>query len=168
MWHLSMSMCPDSFQSQLSVQNDDEPYLCLRCPLDSSPGLSPSFLPKHIVYESSKLDHSRHTSPRSSLHRKQLTCSPSGSGGQGCSKTFRGPVQNKATKDMFQKYSDNFTTKKPFTPRILKSNQSSTLGNYRYYRGPRRRLPPDCSDSNVMHHGNNDTRLFFFLFFLGD
>ncbi|XP_019953430.2 spermatogenesis-associated protein 7 [Paralichthys olivaceus] len=153
-----------SAQSTLSVQYDDNPYLCSRSSMVSSPRFNTSFHAKEIVYQSCKWDLSRHArpasefkfrSPESTLHRKQSACSLAASGGQSCYKTFQDPVQKTYGGDLLQKHSQHFTQDKPFTPKTLKSEKSSYLEKYRYYRAPRRKLTQDCTSSKPMRQETN-------------
>uniref|UniRef100_A0A8D3BA02 Spermatosis associated 7 n=1 Tax=Scophthalmus maximus TaxID=52904 RepID=A0A8D3BA02_SCOMX len=145
-----------SAQSTISVQYDDNPYLCSRSSIVSSPRFSTSFHAKEIVYQSRRLDHPHHArpasgfnscSPESALHRKQ-SCSLAASGDQGRYKTFQDPAQKTYSGDLLQKHSQHFTQDKPFTPKTLKSDKSSYLAKYRYYREPRKKPTQDCTSSN--------------------
>ncbi|XP_040916805.1 spermatogenesis-associated protein 7 homolog isoform X2 [Toxotes jaculatrix] len=166
----SRASCSSS-QSRLSVQYDDSPYLCSRSSLVSSPRFSTSFHAKEIVYQSHKPDHSHHIRPaseikyqssESALHRKQSACSLAASGDQSCYKTFQDPVQKTYSGDLLQKHSQHFTQDKPFTPKTLKSDKSSYLAKYRYYRAPRGKPTQDSTNSNLMrqetYHGRTKTK----------
>ncbi|XP_034431560.1 spermatogenesis-associated protein 7 homolog isoform X1 [Hippoglossus hippoglossus] len=153
-----------SSQSTLSVQYDDNLYLCSRSSMVSSPRFNTSFHAKEIVYQSCKRDLSHHTrsasefkfhSPESALHRKHSACSLAASGGQSCYKTFQDPIQKTYSGDILQKHSQHFTQEKPFTPKTLKSEKSSYLEKYRYYRAPRRKITQDSTSSKLMRQETN-------------
>lgn len=151
------------------MQYDDSPYLCSRSSMVSSPRFNTSFHAKDIVYPSRKVgsqNQSHHTrtaseikyrSPEATSHRRQSACSLAASGDQSCYKTFQDPVQKTYSGDLLQKHSQHFTQDKPFTPKTLKSDTSSYLSKYRYYRAPRRKPTPDCTKSRLMrqetYHG---------------
>ncbi|XP_069563237.1 spermatogenesis-associated protein 7 homolog [Brachyistius frenatus] len=159
-----------SSQSRLSVQYDDSPYLCSRSSMLSSPRFSTTFNAKEIVYPSYKggSHHARPASERkyrsseAALQRKQSACSLLASGEQGCYKTFQDPVQKTYSGDLLQKHSQHFTDDKPFTPKTLKSDKSSYLSKYRYYRAPQRKPTQDCSYSRLMrqetYHGSTKNK----------
>ena len=155
-----------AFQSRLSVQYDDSPFLCSRSSMVSSPRFSTSFHAKEIVYPSCKAGSQNHTrsaselkyrSPEATSHRKLSVCSLAASGNQNCYKTFQDPVQKTYSGDLLQKHSQHFTQDKPFMPKTLKSDKSSYLSKYRYYRAPRRNPSQDCTNSRLMrqetYHG---------------
>lgn len=135
----------------------------------SSPRFCTSFHAKEIVYPSFKAgpqNHSHHLrstsefkyrSPGATSTRKLSACSIEASGDQSCYKTFQDPVQKTYSGDLLQKHSQHFTHDKPFTPKTLKSDKSSYLSKYRYYRAPRRNLTQDCTNSRLMrqetYHG---------------
>ncbi|KAK2825913.1 hypothetical protein Q5P01_020127 [Channa striata] len=147
--------------SRLSVPYDDSPFLSSRCSMVSSPRLSTSFHPKEIVYSSCKVhsqNHSHHNRPTSqikyrssedALHRKQSASSLEASGDQICYKTFQDPWQKTYSGDLLQKHSQHFTEDKPFTPKTLKSDKSSYLLKYRFYRAPQKKPTQDCSNSRL-------------------
>lgn len=151
------------------MQYDDSPYLCSRSSMVSSPRFGTSFHTKEIVYPLSKVGSQNHfhharpaserkyQSPKSSLHRKQSTCSLGASGEQSGFKTFQDPSQKTYGGDLLQKHSQNFTQDKPFTPKTLKSDKSSYLSKYRYYRSPQRKNTQDSTRSGLMrqetYHG---------------
>uniref|UniRef100_A0A3Q3LGI8 Spermatogenesis associated 7 n=1 Tax=Mastacembelus armatus TaxID=205130 RepID=A0A3Q3LGI8_9TELE len=133
---------------------DDSPYLCSTNSVVSSTGLSTSFHVKDIVYPSCKVtqNHSHHARPASQiqyrnpeavLQRKQSVCSLAPSGDQSCYKIFQDPVQKTYSGDLLQKHSQRFTPDKPFTPKTLKSDKSSYLSKYRYYRAPQKKPTQD-------------------------
>ncbi|XP_034715098.1 spermatogenesis-associated protein 7 homolog isoform X2 [Etheostoma cragini] len=158
---ISRASCP-SAQSRLSVPYDDSPYLCSRSSTVSSPRFNSSFHAKETVYPSYKVssqNHSQHIRPASEMkyrspeatsHRKQSTCSLRASGDQSGYKTFQDPVQKTYSGDLLQKHSQHFTQDKSFTPKTLKSEKSSYLSQYRYYRAPQRKPTQDCTDSRLM------------------
>ncbi|KAM6912141.1 spermatogenesis-associated protein 7 homolog [Xenentodon cancila] len=159
-----------SAQSTLSVQYDDSPYVCGRSSIISSPRFTTSFNAKDIVYPSCKLipHHTRPASemtyrnPEAALQRKQSACSLAALRNEGCFKTFKDPVQKTYSGDLLEKHSQHFTQDKPFTPKILKSDKSSHLSKYRYYRTPQRKPTQDCSDSKLMrpetHHASTKNK----------
>ncbi|XP_006798515.1 spermatogenesis-associated protein 7 isoform X2 [Neolamprologus brichardi] len=144
-----------SSQSRLSVQYDDSTYLCSRSSLVSSPRFNTTFKVSEMVYPSLKVS-SHHTRPASELkyrspeaafQRKSSACSLAASGDQSSYKTFQDPVRKTYSGDLLLKHSQHFTQDKPFTPKTLKSDKSSYLSKYRYYRAPQRKLTQDCSNS---------------------
>ncbi|XP_061599483.1 spermatogenesis-associated protein 7 homolog isoform X2 [Cololabis saira] len=147
-----------SAQSTLSVQYDDSPYLCGRSSIISSPRFTTSFNAKDVVYPSFKLtphdtppaSKMKYSNPEAALQRKQSACSLAALRDEGLFKTFQDPVQKTYSGDLLQKHSQRFTQDKPFTPKILKSDQSSYLSKYRYYRTPQRKPTQDYSDSKLM------------------
>ncbi|XP_035530651.1 spermatogenesis-associated protein 7 [Morone saxatilis] len=163
-----------SAQSRLSMQYGDSLYHCSRSSTVSSPGFSSSFHVKEIVYPSctvssqNQLHHTRpaseinYRSPEATSRRKHSAFSVVASGDQSCYKTFQDPVQKTYSGDLIQKHSQHFTQDKPFTPKTLKSDKSSYLSNYRYYRAPRRKTTQDCTQSRLMrqetYHGSTKTK----------
>lgn len=152
------------------MQYDDSPYLCSRSSTVSSPRFGTSFHAKEIVYPSCKVgsqdlfrqarpaSERKYQSPEVTSHRKQSACSLAVSGDQSCYKTFQDPVQKTYSGDLLKKHSQCFTQDKPFTPKTLKSDRSSYLSNYRYYRAPRRKPTQDCTQSRVMGQETNHGR----------
>lgn len=144
------------------MQYDDSRYLCSRSSTVSSPRFSTSFHAKETVYPSFKVgsqnqfQHGRpaseikYQSPEVTSHRKQSACSLAALGEQSCYKTFQDPVQKTYSGDLLQKHSQHFTQDKPFIPKTLKSDKSSYLSGYRYYRAPRRKPTQDCTQSRLM------------------
>uniref|UniRef100_A0A3P8V4Y4 Spermatogenesis associated 7 n=1 Tax=Cynoglossus semilaevis TaxID=244447 RepID=A0A3P8V4Y4_CYNSE len=136
---------------------DDGRYLYSRSSVVSSPGFGTSFHVKDIDYPSHKPAPPHHSRPASqqlnarnleaALIRKQSALSLAASGGQSLHKSFQDPFQKTYSGDLLQKHSQNFTPDKPFTPKTLKSDRSSYLEKYRYYRAPRRKPTQDCSNS---------------------
>lgn len=144
-----------SSRSRLSVQYDDSAYLCSRSSLVSSPRFNTTFKVNEIVYPSCKVS-SHHTRPASEMkywspdatfRRKPSACSLAVSGDESSYKTFQDPVQKTYSGDLLLKHSQHFTQGKPFTPKTLKSDKSSYLSNYRYYRAPQRKPTQDSSNS---------------------
>uniref|UniRef100_A0A3Q0S376 Spermatogenesis associated 7 n=1 Tax=Amphilophus citrinellus TaxID=61819 RepID=A0A3Q0S376_AMPCI len=136
---------------RLSVQYDDSAYLCSRSSLVSSPRFNTTFKVNEIVYPSCKVS-SHHTRPASEMkyrsreaafRRKPSACSLAASGDESSYKTFQDPVQKTYSGDLLLKHSQHFTQGKPFTPKTLKSDKSSYLSNYRYYRAPQRKPTQD-------------------------
>lgn len=120
----------------------------------SSPRFSTSFPPKNIVYPSFKVDFHRPASeskyfiPEASF-RKQSAISLGATGHQSFYRTFQDPVQKTYSGDVLQKHSQRFTDDKPFTPKTLKSDKSSYLSKYRYYRAPQKK---SAQDGKSLHH----------------
>lgn len=54
----------------------------------------------------------------------------------GTYKVSQHPEQKTYGDDLLKKHSHHFTQDKPFTPKTLKSDKSSYLSKYRYYRAP--------------------------------
>lgn len=139
------------------MQYDDGRYLYSRSSMVSSPGFGTSFHVKDIDYPSHKPAPPHHSRPASqqlnarnleaALIRKQSALSLAASGGQSLHKSFQDPFQKTYSGDLLQKHSQNFTPDKPFTPKTLKSDRSSYLEKYRYYRAPCRKPTQDCSNS---------------------
>lgn len=143
------------------MQYDESPYLCSRSSLVSSPRFSTSFHAKEIVYPSCKVspqNHFHHTRPASemryrsseaALHRNQSASSLAATGDQSYFKTFQDPVQKTYSGDLLQKHSQHFTQDKPFTPKTLKSDKTSYLSKYRYYRAPQRKPTQDPTNPGL-------------------
>lgn len=159
-----------AFQSRLSVEYDDSPYHCARSSTVSSPRFTSSFHAKEIVYPSFRVgsqNHSHHIRPASEMTNQspeaasrgqQAACSLGASADQRHYKTFQDPAQQTYSGDLLQKHSQHFTRDKPFTPKTLKSETSSYLSQYRFYRAPPRRTPAPGSSAarptpQETHHG---------------
>ncbi|XP_061552162.1 spermatogenesis-associated protein 7 homolog isoform X2 [Phycodurus eques] len=151
-----------SAQSRCSVQSEYAPYLCSRNSMLSAPGFSSSFHAKEVPSPSTKAapqnQHHHHHRPHSvaelkfqsqepTSHGQPSACYPSTSGEPSFVKAFQDPVQKTYSGDLLQKHSQRFTQDKPFTPKMLKSEKSSYLSSYRYYRAPRgTKLAEECDD----------------------
>ncbi|KAM9786717.1 spermatogenesis-associated protein 7 homolog [Syngnathus typhle] len=132
-----------SAQSRCSMQSECRPYLCSRNSVHSSPGFSRFFHAHDVSSPSTKANHQRPYSAVELKFRSQELTSrgrPSGSqcaSGKPSFKAFRDPVQKTYSGDLLEKHSQHFTQEMPFTPKMLKSQKSSYLSSYRYYRAPR-------------------------------
>ncbi|XP_061652137.1 spermatogenesis-associated protein 7 isoform X5 [Phyllopteryx taeniolatus] len=149
-----------SAQSRCSVQSEYAPYLCSRNSMLSAPGFSSSFHAKEVPSPSTKAapQNQHHHRPHSvaelkfrsqepTSHGWPSACDPSTSGEPSFVKAFQDPVQKTYSGDLLQKHSQRFTQDKPFTPKMLKSEKSSYLSSYRYYRAPRgTKLAEECDD----------------------
>uniref|UniRef100_A0A8C7Y367 Spermatogenesis associated 7 n=1 Tax=Oryzias sinensis TaxID=183150 RepID=A0A8C7Y367_9TELE len=138
-----------------SAQYHDSPYLCSRSSILSSPRFNTSFNPNETVYLSFKVS-SHHTraasetkyrSPDVALQRKHSASSVAALRDQHGFQTFQDPVQKTYSGDLLQKHSQCFTQEKPFTPKTLKSERSSYLSKYRFYRAPQRKHVQDQKPS---------------------
>uniref|UniRef100_A0A669EV86 Spermatogenesis associated 7 n=1 Tax=Oreochromis niloticus TaxID=8128 RepID=A0A669EV86_ORENI len=155
------------YSSRLSMQYDDSTYLCSRSSLVSSPRFNTAFKVSEMVYPSLKVS-SHHTRPASELkyrspetafRRKSSACSLAVSGDQSSYKTFQDPVRKTYSGDLLLKHSQHFTQDKPFTPKTLKSDKSSYLSKYRYYRAPQRKPTQDSSNSTSFQQEMCDGRV---------
>ncbi|KAF7669239.1 hypothetical protein LDENG_00220860 [Lucifuga dentata] len=163
-----------STQSRLSLQDDRSPFLCSRSSMISSPRFSTSFPVRQTVYPSAGSQRHSHAArssselsyrgPEATSHQQHLASSSGVSGNQSCYKTFQDPVQKTYSGDLLQKHSQQFTQNKPFTPKTLKSDKSSYLSKYRYYRAPRRKPIQDSPNPRLMrqetYHGSTQTKEF--------
>uniref|UniRef100_A0A8C5HM02 Uncharacterized protein n=1 Tax=Gouania willdenowi TaxID=441366 RepID=A0A8C5HM02_GOUWI len=141
-----------SAQTNSSVCDADGPDVCLRSSVVSSPRVTTTFHSNEPVYSSPKTNAKR-THPASgkkqgsteaSSQRRKSACSLRASEDQNMYKTFQVPEQTTCSGDLLQKHSHLFTPDQPFTPKLLKSEKSSSLSNYRYYRAPPRTKSKEC------------------------
>uniref|UniRef100_A0A668AWS4 Spermatogenesis associated 7 n=1 Tax=Myripristis murdjan TaxID=586833 RepID=A0A668AWS4_9TELE len=145
------------------MQGEESPYFCSGSSIISTPRFNTSFHVKQIVYPSCRINdfrsHSHPTRPASEFNyrspeapsrRQQSACSAATSGSQACYKTFQDPMQKTYSGDLLQRHSQHFTQDKPFTPKTLKSDKSSYLSNYSYYRAPRRNPNQDCINPRLI------------------
>ncbi|XP_054894730.1 spermatogenesis-associated protein 7 homolog [Poeciliopsis prolifica] len=148
----------NSRTSCFSAHYDENPYHFSRSSImASTPRLNSSFNAKDTVYPSCSVNshyarpssERRYRSPDTTFQRKQSTCSLVASRDQGCYKTFQDPVKKTYSGDLLEKHSQHFTQEKPFTPKTLKSDKSSYLSRYRYYRGPQIKSSQDDSNSKL-------------------
>ncbi|XP_014324013.1 spermatogenesis-associated protein 7 isoform X1 [Xiphophorus maculatus] len=149
----------NSRTSCFSAQYDENPYHFSRSSIvASTPRLNSSVNAKDIVYPSCSVNshyarpssERRYRSPDTTFQRKQSTCSLVASRDQVCYNTFQDPVKKTYSGDLLEKHSQHFTQKKPFTPKTLKSDKSSYLSRYRYYRGPQIKSSQDDSNSKLL------------------
>ncbi|XP_053701172.1 spermatogenesis-associated protein 7 homolog isoform X1 [Synchiropus splendidus] len=126
----------------------------------STPRLNTSFNVKDIVYISHNTSSQhlhrpttslKHHSPEASLTRKHSACSLTE---QSTYKSFQDPRQKTYGGDLIKKHSQYFTQPKPFAPSTLKSEKSSFLSKYRYYRAPQRSLA--FNSIRAMKQGEED------------
>ncbi|XP_068195052.1 spermatogenesis-associated protein 7 homolog [Antennarius striatus] len=144
---------------------DDNHYFCSSSSTVSSPRLGTSFHPKDITKVSSQNRMHRscpgseikYRSPGMTPLRKHSATSLSISRDESCYKTFEDPCQKTYKGDLLKKHSQKFTQEKPFTPKTLKSDKSSFLSTYRYYRAPRKKSSQVCPQSGMMHQETSDT-----------
>ncbi|XP_055016682.1 spermatogenesis-associated protein 7 homolog [Boleophthalmus pectinirostris] len=146
-------------QSRLSLQLDRDPYLCSSSSLSSTPRPSTSFHPRSTVYPSYSGDqhHPRPSSERghrSTLHNSLTSAtmySTQAGGDQPFSyRAFQDPIQKTYSGDLLEKHAQRFTEDKPFTPKTLKTDKSSYLSKYRYYRSPQR-TTQDRPNASLKH-----------------
>ncbi|RVE57428.1 hypothetical protein OJAV_G00216070 [Oryzias javanicus] len=154
-----------STHSKLSVQYDDSAYLCSRSSFLSSPGFNTSFKPDEIVYPSFKVgphhtraaSETKYRSPDVALQRKHSASSFAALRDQRGFQTFQDPVQKTYSGDLLQKHSQCFTQEKPFTPKTLKTERSSYLSKYRFYRAPLRKHIQDQSPLKPKQDTHNES-----------
>ncbi|XP_076021680.1 spermatogenesis-associated protein 7 homolog [Genypterus blacodes] len=158
-------------QSRLSLQDDRSPFLCSRSSFLSSARFRTSFPVHQVVYPSAGSQRRRqparsaselsYRSPEATSHQQQSACSSAVLGNQSLCKSFQDPVQKTYSGDLIQRHSQHFTSNKPFTPKTLKSDKSSYLSEYRYYRTPRKKRVQDGNNSTLMqqetYHGSTKT-----------
>ncbi|TNM95309.1 hypothetical protein fugu_016392 [Takifugu bimaculatus] len=123
--------------SPLYVQSEDRPYLSSRNSLYSS-NFGTSFHANDIVYTHHKAGSQNllHTGASDAKYQRSGPYKASQNTDR---KTYGG--------DLLKKHSQHFTQDKPFTPKTLKSDKSSYLSKYRYYRAPLKKQ----SLAKVMH-----------------
>ncbi|XP_054652592.1 spermatogenesis-associated protein 7 homolog isoform X2 [Dunckerocampus dactyliophorus] len=157
-----------SAQSRFSVQSEGRPYLCSRSSMVSSPRFSHSFYAQELPsppYKAAPQNHPcrpysaseiKHRSQEPTTHQHPLVCSQYTSGDQSFFRSFQNPAKKTYSGDLLQKHSQRFTQDKPFTPKTLKSEKSSYLSNYRYYRAPRNNAAAqECDDPTRLKHRNH-------------
>lgn len=132
------------FQSPLSVQSEDRPYLSSRNSIYSS-NFGTSFHANDIVYTHHKAG-SQNLLLTGASDAKYQSSGPYKASQNTDRKTYGG--------DLLKKHSQHFTQDKPFTPKTLKSDKSSYLSKYRYYRAPLKKQ----SLANVMHQEKDNGR----------
>ncbi|XP_047201447.1 spermatogenesis-associated protein 7 homolog [Girardinichthys multiradiatus] len=148
----------NSRTSCFSAEYDESPYLCSRSSIVSTSRFTNSFNAKDIVYPSSSVNsrytrpssERRYRSPDAAFQRKQSACSLVASRDQSFYKTFQDPVKKTYSGDLLDKHSQHFTLEKPFTPKTLKSDKSSYLSKYRFYRAPPIKSSQDGSKSRLL------------------
>ncbi|XP_033843653.1 spermatogenesis-associated protein 7 homolog [Periophthalmus magnuspinnatus] len=150
-------------QSRLSLQFDRGPSLSSGSSLSSTPRPSTSFHPRSTVYPTYSKEH-HHPRPssehrhRTTLHNS-LTSAIAGADQPFSYRTFQDPVQKTYSGDLLEKHAQRFTEDKPFTPKTLKTDQSSYLSKYRYYRSPQRTTQDSHSSSlNQKLHKSTSNR----------
>lgn len=117
------------FQSRYSVQSEDRPYLSSRSSTICSSTFGTSFRANDIVY-------AHHKAGSQNLIHHGLGTSDIKYQRPGPPKASQNPDQKTYGGDLLKKHSQHFTQDKPFTPKTLKSDKSSYLSKYRYYRAP--------------------------------
>lgn len=117
------------FQSRYSVQSEDRPYLSSRSSTICSSTFGTSFRANDIVY-------AHHKAGSQNLIHHVLGASDIKYQRPGPYKASQNPDQKTYGGDLLKKHSQHFTQDKPFTPKTLKSDKSSYLSKYRYYRAP--------------------------------
>ncbi|XP_034051352.1 spermatogenesis-associated protein 7 homolog isoform X2 [Thalassophryne amazonica] len=153
-----------SAQSRLSLQYDKKHYLNSRSSIMSSPRFNTSFHAKEVVYPgkvSSQDTHLptklKHKSPEGAAHRKESPCSFAALGSHSPYRAHRDPMKKTYSGDLLQKHSHVFSSAQAFTPKILKSDKTSCLSKYRYYRAPQRK-PQDFNNSRLEKQKANLSR----------
>lgn len=155
--HKNSRTSSSSSLSCSSVQYDESPYYYSRSSMVSSPRFTTTFHAKKTAYSSCKINshptrpasETKYWSPDATLNGKQSTCSLVDLGEQSSFRTFQDPVQKTYSGDLLQRHSQHFTEHKPFTPQTLKSEKSSYLSKYRYYRAPERTSTQDYSNRKL-------------------
>lgn len=74
----------------------------------------------------------------------------------GSYKASQHPEQKTYDGDLLEKNSQLFTQEKPFTPKTLKSDKSSYLSKYRYYRAPLKKPAQGHTQSKVMEQDKDN------------
>ncbi|XP_038128493.1 spermatogenesis-associated protein 7 homolog isoform X2 [Cyprinodon tularosa] len=148
------SLDRDCKPSCFSAQDGERPYLCSRSSVVSSPRFNSSFNAKDVVYPSNShyacpSSERRYRSPETAFQRKQTSCSLLATRDQWFYKAFQDPVKKTYSGDLLEKHSQHFTPEKPFTPKTLKSEKSSYLSKYRFYRAPQSKSCQDRSNSRL-------------------
>ena len=170
------------FQSRGSLQGEKSPLFCSGSSIFSTSRPNTSFHAKQVVYPSHgsrNHPHQLHTASECSFRRSETNLYRQQSAhssfalvdNQSPYSTFKDPIQKTYSGDLLQKHSHYFTHDKPFTPRTLKSDKSSTLSKYRYYTAPKRNPNPDPTHSRMMppqanhrRYSLKDTLLFNYFF----
>ncbi|CAL8285317.1 unnamed protein product [Lota lota] len=158
-----------SKESRGSLQGEKSPMFCSGSSIFSSPRHNTSFHTKQVVYPlHGSRSHSQHlyTASEFSFRRSETVLyrqhSAQSSFALGDNKspytTFKDPVQKTYSGDLLHKHSHYFTHDKPFTPRTLKSDKSSSLSEYRYYTAPKRNPNPDPTNSRLTQPQANHRR----------
>ncbi|KAK0134906.1 Spermatogenesis-associated protein 7 [Merluccius polli] len=155
-----------SKESRGSLQGESSPFFCSGSSLFSTPRHNTSFHAKQVVYPShgsrSLSHHHLDTASEFSFRRSEPNLYRQHSSALGTSQspytTFKDPVQKTYGGDLLHKHSHYFTQDKPFTPRTLKSDKSSSLSKYRYYTAPKRNPNPDPTNSSLMQPQTNHRR----------
>ncbi|KAJ3612764.1 hypothetical protein NHX12_019022 [Muraenolepis orangiensis] len=146
-----------SKESRGSLQGENSPFLCsVRSSIFSNPRNSTSFHAKQVVYPlHGSRGVSRHLDDTASefsfrrsetnLYGQRSAQSPSalGTNHQSPYMAFKDPVQKTYSGDLLHNHSHYFTRGRPFTPRTLRSDKSSSLSTYKYYMAPKRNPNPD-------------------------
>ncbi|CAL8273593.1 unnamed protein product [Merluccius merluccius] len=155
-----------SKESRGSLQGESSPFFCSGSSLFSTPRHNTSFHAKQVVYPShgsrSLSHHHLDSASEFSFRRSEPNLYRQHSSALGTSQspytTFKDPVQKTYGGDLLHKHSHYFTQDKPFTPRTLKSDKSSSLSKYRYYTAPKRNPNPDPTNSRLMQPQTNHRR----------